>query len=316
VESTTKYNLITILGPTASGKTRLGVTVARHLNTEIISADSRQVYKGMDLGTGKDLQIYDSLGRCVSYHLINIVDPMKDFSVYDFQKRFYEAHAKITTKSRIPILVGGTGMYLDCVLRGYRMVEVPENPELRLKISRMSEGEILDLLRSVGPELHNVTDTRDRWRMTRALEIHTFEKEHKDLLGNPPLTINSLNFGMAIERTALRQGIRKRLHERIEAGMLREAEQLHEMGVPWERFNYFGLEYRYMAMYLQRQISLSLMKEELAIRIGQFAKRQETWFRKMEREGIEIIWVGENDEAFVMKVLRDKGLLDASNAAG
>jgi len=307
VEIEKKYNLICIVGPTASGKTQLAVKVADWLDSEIISADSRQVYIGMDIGTGKDLHAYKISGRTIPHHVIDIIEPTEDFSVFDFQRYFFESFNSITAKDRVPVLAGGTGLYLDCVLGGYRMAEVPENQELRKKLSGLSLDELTAVLRNLGKDLHNVTDTLQKDRAIRAIEIRQYEKDNPEIFEMPPSPIRSLTFGITCDRDALRDKIRRRLRERIEAGMIFEAERLHEAGIPWERFEYFGLEYRYMANYLQRRISLPEMEEELATRIGQFAKRQETWFHKMEREGLPIIWVHANDDAMVFRILHEEG---------
>jgi tRNA dimethylallyltransferase len=299
------FNLVTILGPTASGKTTLAARVANRLDAEIISADSRQVYKGMDIGTGKDLDSYIVDGNAVPFHMIDVIEPLHDFSVFDFQQHFYKAFDEIKAKGKIPFLVGGTGLYLESVLFGFKMLEVPVNQTLREEYNDKSLQEIADALKEMKPDQHNSTDTLDRERAIRALEIKIFERDHADLLNNSLPVVRSLTFGVTCDRAELRRKIRQRLKQRIDFGLIQEVEHLRESGLPWERFEYYGLEYRYVAHYLQRKINLNDMKEELAVRIGQFAKRQETWFRKMEREGLKIIWIDAHDEDLVIKKIKE-----------
>lgn len=280
------YNLLVILGPTASGKTRLGVQTARELDGEIVSADSRQVYRGMDLGTGKDLAEYGE----IPYHLIDIVDPGYEFSVFEFQRRFYEAFADIRQRGKLPLLVGGTGMYLDAVLKGYRMVEVAENPVLRRELAGLELTELADRLQATRPDLHNSTDLLDRTRLVRAVEIAEGEAgAGADL---PPLPqLRPLVFGVRWERGVLRKRITARLRERLEQGLVEEVERLHRSGVPWETLEFYGLEYRFVARHLRGALNRNDMSQKLASAIHQFAKRQDTWFRRMERQGTAIRWV-------------------------
>lgn len=285
------YNLLTILGPTASGKTRLAVALARELGGEIISADSRQVFRGMDIGTGKDLHEYGE----VPHHLINCLDAGAEFSVFAFQRLFYEAFADITARARLPILCGGTGLYLDAILRGYRLIEVPENPALRADLENRSEDELAALLRELKPEQHNTSDLTDRHRTVRAIEIarHEQEPSHQQ---SPLPEIRSLNIGIRWERDELRRRITERLKLRIENGMIEEVQQLQAGGVAWERLDYYGLEYRYIGAYLQGKMNRNDMFQRLNSAIHDFAKRQENWFKKMEKNGVLINWVeGTND---------------------
>jgi tRNA dimethylallyltransferase len=277
-------NLLVILGPTASGKTRLGVQLARVVSGEIISADSRQVYRGMDIGTGKDLAEYED----IPYHLIDIAKPGDEFNVFMFQRRFLDAFADIHDHGRLPILVGGTGMYLDSVLRGYRLVEVPQNPEFRETLASLTLAELRDRLCAANPRLHNTTDLMERARIVRAIEI----AEYGDSTEPEPLPdIRPVLFGVRWERNLLRQRITERLKARLAAGLVEEVTQLHAAGIPWEKLEFYGLEYRFVAHYLKGDISRNDMFQRLNSAIHDFAKRQETWFRRMERHGTVIHWL-------------------------
>ena len=241
-----QFNLLTILGPTASGKTRLAVALAGELGGEIISADSRQVFRGMDMGTGKDLHEYGA----VPYHLIDILEPGDEFSVFAFQRLFYRAFEDITSRRRLPLLCGGTGMYLDAALRGYRMVDVPENGAFRAALEALSDEELAQRLRVCRPELHNNTDLRDRQRTIRALEIARYQAEKGHEI-EPPPPLRPLVIGIRWERSRLRQRITERLRRRLGDGMADEVRRLHEAGVPWERLDYYGLEYRFVGRYVR-----------------------------------------------------------------
>lgn len=279
-------NLLVILGPTASGKTRLGVLTARELGGEIISADSRQVYRGMDLGTGKDLAEYGE----IPYHLIDIIDPGYEFSVFEFQRRFFEAFADICKRGRLPLLVGGTGLYLDAVLKGYRLVKVPDNPDLRRELAGLNQEVLAARLRRLRPDLHNTTDLTDRERLVRAIEIAEGEAAADADL--PPLpAFRPLIFGIRWERETLRRRITARLKERLEQGLIEEVATLHGEGVPWSTLEFYGLEYRFVAQHLQGKLNRNDMFQKLNSAIHNFAKRQETWFRRMERQGTEIRWM-------------------------
>ena len=290
-----KYNLLVVLGPTASGKTGLAVHLARRVGGEILSADSRQVYRGMDLGTGKDLTEYGRNGDVVPFHLIDICDLEDEFSVFAFQELFYPCFREILRRRRIPVLAGGTGLYLDAVLRGYRMVAVPENPELRERLA----GEQMQSLRrrffSFFPDAHNTTDLLEPKRLIRAIEIAEFTQAHpRD--PETPIAVSPLVIGIRCERNDLRRKITLRLQARLEAGMIEEVRRLHDRGTAWERLESFGLEYRYISLYLQQKITREEMFQTLNTRIHQFAKRQETWFRRMERNGVRIHWIEGADE--------------------
>jgi tRNA dimethylallyltransferase len=287
------FNLLVILGPTASGKTRLGVQAARVLDGEVVSADSRQVYQGMDLGTGKDLSEYGE----VPYHLIDIVDPGCEFSVFDFQQRFFEVFTRIRSRGCLPVLVGGTGLYLDAVLRGYRLVEVPENPTLRKELAGLSLEGLGDRLRRVRQEVHNTTDLLDRQRLVRAIEIA--EGEASAAADLPPLPeIRPLVFGLRWEREALRRRITARLKERLRQGLIEEVARLQASGISYDTLEFYGLEYRFVALHLKGELNRNDMFQKLNSAIHQFAKRQETWFRRMERQGTEIHWLEGAGEPF------------------
>lgn len=285
-------NLLVLLGATASGKTRLGVDLARLLQGEIISADSRQVYRGMDLGTGKDLAEYGE----VPYHLIDIVDPGYEFNVFEFQHRAYAAIEAIRQRDRLPLLVGGTGLYLDAVLRGYRLVAVAENPELRSELAALDMAQLAARLLQLRPELHNSTDLTDRARLVRAIEIASGEAEAAAELPPPP-EIRPLILGLQWPRERLRQRISRRLKERLEQGMIEEVASLHAAGVPWATLEFYGLEYRFIAQHLQGILNRNDMTQKLASAIHQFAKRQETWFRRMEKQGTRIHWLDAEGDA-------------------
>ncbi len=301
-------NLITILGPTATGKTRLAVRIAARVRGEIISADSRQVYVGMDIGTGKDLDEYVLDGRKIPYHLIDIIEPEIDFSVFDFQKAFYECFADIRARSAFPVLAGGTGMYIDSVLRGYELFETPENHTLRDELSALSMEQLEKRLKSLADNLHNVSDLKTQASAIRAIEIHEYKKTHPEKSYKSPHAVESLNIGTFFEREEIRKRIRKRLRERIEAGMIDEARALRVAGLPWERFAYFGLEYKYLALHLRGELNQGEMEEKLATQIGRFAKRQMTWFRKMERHGVKIHWLAPGDFDGAMELIRQAGI--------
>ncbi|WP_305042725.1 tRNA (adenosine(37)-N6)-dimethylallyltransferase MiaA [Geoalkalibacter sp.] len=294
-------NLLVVLGPTASGKTPLGVELARRFGGEIISADSRQVFRGMDLGSGKDLAEYGA----VPHHLIDIRDAGGEFSVFDFQRAFLAAYADIRARGRLPVLVGGTGLYLDAVLRGYRLVEVPENPALRRELAALDVSALRARLQRLRPAQHNTTDVLERERLVRAIEIA--EGEAAAAAALPPLPkIRPLVFGLRWDRARLRERIARRLRERLAQGMVDEVARLHAAGIPWERLEYYGLEYRFIARHLQGELGPEEMAQQLTTAIGQFAKRQETFFRRMERQGVEIHWVEGGGEALeeVLRVTR------------
>ena len=283
---TTAFKLLTILGPTASGKTRLAVALARELGGEIISADSRQVFRGMDIGSGKDLHEYGD----VPYHLIDILESGEEFSVFRFLRLFRGAFEEISGRGRLPVLCGGTGLYLDAVLRGYTMREVPEDAELRAELAGRSTDELAALLRELKPGQHNTSDLLERGRTLRAIEIARHERAHGGLQEELP-ELRPLIIGIRWEREELRRRITERLKLRLENGMIEEVQRLHDGGVPWERLDYYGLEYRHIGAYLQGKLNRNDMFQRLNSAIHDFAKRQENWFRKMEKNGVVIEWV-------------------------
>jgi len=292
--------LIVILGPTASGKTTLAVKLADELNGEVLSADSRQVYRGMDIGTGKDLTEYCVNGKKIHYHLIDILYPSEEFNVFEYQKIFYEIYATLIKRNILPILVGGTGLYLEAVLTGYQLPYAGQNEKLREELSILSMDELRRILLDLKPHLHNKTDLEDRDRLIRKIEIEQARKISSQMDSHNP-NINADIFGVFWERSELRKRIAIRLEQRLSAGMIDEVESLHQQGISWDRLESFGLEYRYIAWYLQGKMSSLDMKEKLQISIGQFAKRQMTWFRRMEKKGVVIEWIRGNDYALLMK---------------
>lgn len=284
-----QYDLITILGPTASGKTPLAAALAYELNSEIISADSRQVYCRMDLGTGKDLADYEINGKQIPYHLIDIVQPGSKYNVFEYQRDFLNAYESIKQKGRIPVLCGGTGLYLESVLKGYRLLPVPENQELRASLSGKSLQELTEILKGY-KALHNTTDVDTEKRAIRAIEIEEYYL--KNAVGQREFpALNSLIVGVDIDRELRRQKITKRLKQRLDEGMVDEVRQLLEQGVSAENLIYYGLEYKYLTLYVTGQLAFEEMFSQLEIAIHQFAKRQMTWFRGMERRGFIIHWI-------------------------
>lgn len=284
-----KYDLITILGPTASGKTPLAAALAYKLDTEIISGDSRQIYRRMDLGTGKDLADYAVDGHPVPYHLIDIVEPGYKYNVFEYQRDFLDAYNKVKAKEKLPILCGGTGMYLESVLKGYRLLPVPENPELRASLADKSLEELTSLL-SAYKKLHNSTDVDTVKRAIRAIEIEEYYQKQPPEYREFP-QINSLIIGVDIDRALRREKISRRLKQRLDEGMVDEVKALLDGGIPPEDLIYYGLEYKYLTLFAIGELSYEEMFHQLETAIHQFAKRQMTWFRGMERRGFTIHWL-------------------------
>jgi len=284
--------MITILGPTATGKTGFATFVASQINGEIISADSRQVYRGMDIGTGKDLSEYKANGVDIPYHLIDIVDPGYEYNVFEFQKDFLKAYQDIDGRGKFPILCGGTGMYIESVLKGYRLIDVPNNDDLRESLELKSDLELEDIL-SGFKTLHNTTDISDRDRLIRAIEIQTYYDAHPDLDVSFP-KIDTLIIGIDFDRRVVRSRITERLEQRLEEGMVEEVKGLLEQGVTSDQLKFYGLEYRFITQYIHDEISYNEMFRRLNTAIHQFAKRQMTWFRRMEKQGFEIHWLDGN----------------------
>lgn len=281
--------LIVITGPTATGKTGLAATVAASLDGEVISADSRQVYRGMDIGSGKDLGDFTVDGRQIPYHLIDIAEPGEEYNVFAFQQDFIASYDDILQRSRQPVLCGGTGMYVEAAISGYRLLKVPENKALRHELESSGMRELTQMLRK-SKALHNITDTTDKARLIRAIEIAKYEQEHKDEMMDYPV-FEPLVFAIFFDRSTIRQRITERLKERLDEGMVAEVERLLKGGLTPGQLIFYGLEYRYLTQYVIGRISYETMFEKLNTAIHQFAKRQMTWFRRMERKGLHIHWI-------------------------
>lgn len=284
-----KYDLITIIGPTASGKTPLAANLADRLHTEIISGDSRQVYRRMDLGTGKDLVDYVVDGRPVPYHLIDIVEPGSKYNVFEYQRDFLKAYQEIIAKGKIPVLCGGTGMYIESILKGYRLLPVPENPELRASLEGKSLEELTKILQNY-KKLHNSTDIDTAKRAIRAIEIEEYYKQQPPEYREFP-TLKSLIIGVDINRELRREKITRRLKQRLEEGMVEEVRGLLAEGIHPDDLIYYGLEYKFLTQHVIGELTYDEMFLQLETAIHQFAKRQMTWFRGMERRGFTIHWL-------------------------
>lgn len=296
--------MITIVGPTASGKTSLAASLACALDTEIISGDSRQVYTGMDIGTGKDIADYTVGGKTIPYHLIDILPAGSKYTIFNFQKDFLQAYNDITARGKEPVFCGGSGLYVESVLRGYRLFDVPENPALRKSLQDKTLEELTAILSSF-KTLHNTTDVDTVKRAIRAIEIETYYQtipaEQRSFPELPNIT-----FGIDIPRELRRERITRRLHQRLEEGMVDEVRRLLDSGIAPEDLIYYGLEYKFLTLYLIGQMSYDRMVHDLEIAIHQFAKRQMTWFRGMERRGIKIHWIdfGLSTEEKVHEIVR------------
>lgn len=284
-----KRNLITVLGPTASGKTELAVQLAYNLNGEIISADSRQVYKKMDIGTGKDLSEYAVGGTQVPYHLIDIRMPGDKYTLFDYQHDFHEAYNEILAREKTPILCGGTGLYIESILKGYHLPDVPPNPGLRDELEQKSLSELTSILSDYRP-LHNITDTENKKRAIRAIEIEAYKSKQKsDATTFAP--VESIILGLNITRELRRKKITDRLRTRLQEGMIEEVQSILDSGVKADDLLYYGLEYKFVTLHVIGKMSHDEMFRRLEIAIHQFAKRQMTWFRGMERRGFIIHWI-------------------------
>lgn len=290
-----EYNSVVVLGPTAVGKTAIGVQIALKYNGEIISADSRQTYKGLDIGSGKDLKEYSVSGKQIPFHLIDIATLDKEYTVFHYQQDFYRVFPEILNRSALPVVVGGTGMYLDAIIRNYDLIDVPENKELRSSLEKKDLEELGKMYLSLRPDLHTKADLLERDRVVRGIEIALCKGEEarkirERMIARPD--IRPFIIGTTFDREKIRENIYRRLVERIDEGMIEEVENLHNQGVPYERLEKLGLEYRYCALYLQGKYETrDEMVEKLFISIRQFAKRQETWFRFMEKNGVKINWL-------------------------
>jgi len=281
--------LITILGPTASGKTAFAAQLAAILNGEIISGDSRQLYRRMDIGTGKDLGEYTLGSNTIPHHLIDIREPGDKYTLFDYQRDFHAAYQDIRSRGRQPILCGGTGLYIESVLRGYHLPEVPPNRELRERLEQKSLAELTTILRSYAP-LHNNTDTDTKKRAIRAIEIADYRSQQDpNQAAYPP--IDGIIIGLQIDRELRREQISRRLEARLREGMIEEVQQLLDEGITPNDLIYYGLEYKFVTLHLTGVLSREEMRRQLEIAIHQFAKRQMTWFRGMERRGFTIHWI-------------------------
>ncbi len=283
-----KYDLITILGPTACGKTKFAANLASRISGEIISADSRQVYRRMNLGTGKDYDDYLVIGKKIPCHLIDIVEPGYRFNVYEYQKYFLKAYDEIRARNNIPVLCGGSGMYIDAVTKGYKLMPVPQNIKLRKELESKSIEQLVNILASY-KKLHNITDTDTRKRAVRAIEIEEYYSRHSVSEHEYP-AIKNIFIGIKYDLISRRKRITDRLNERLQKGMVEEVRNLLKEGLTRDDLVYYGLEYKYITQYITGDIEYSVMVEKLNTAIQQFAKRQMTWFRKMEREGAGINW--------------------------
>ncbi|KZY31688.1 MULTISPECIES: tRNA (adenosine(37)-N6)-dimethylallyltransferase MiaA [unclassified Oleiphilus] len=284
--------LVTILGPTASGKTSLAVELCRQFSGEIISADSRQVYRGMDIGTGKDLDEYEE----VPHHLIDIVEPQEEFNLFAYAQHFSTAFTNIVKREQLPFLVGGTGMYLDAILNRYELTIAKSDEKARQEMENKSERELIELLLSFDKNLHNTTDLLSRDRIIKAIEIAVADS--KDLKPLELPTFTPLTIGIRLEREEIKARITARLKARLEEGMIEEVETLRQQGLPWEKLHFFGLEYRFVAQYLQGELSYNDMYQKLNSAIHAFAKQQSKWFRNIEKKGQEIHWIDKGEDLF------------------
>ena len=290
-----RQDLICILGPTAIGKTKVAVLLAQKIGGEIISADSRQVYRRMDIGTGKDLADYTIDGKTIPYHLIDIVEPGTEFNVFEYQQAFLDAYNKIKAAGSIPILCGGSGLYLDAIINGYDLIKVKRDEVLRAELVDKEDDELVKMLAALRP-LHNSTDTIDRERLIRAIEISVHAKDEIPATNHFP-KLNTQIFGLKLDRIMLKERITIRLKERLKNGMPEEIKSLLEQGLTPEQLKFYGLEYRLVTQYVTNELNYNDMYQKLREAIYQFARRQEKWFRKMERKGTVITWLETKEQA-------------------
>ena len=289
MHSPSTYDLITILGPTASGKTGFAARLAYEMDSEIISGDSRQIYRKMDIGTGKDIGEYTVNGKTIPYHLIDIAEPGYKYNVFEYQRDFFQAYHSIKEKNKLPILCGGTGLYIESVLKGYKLFPVPENPELRHSLENKTLQELTGILKNY-KTLHNTTDIDTAKRAIRAIEIEEYYQTHE--INNREFPqLNSLIIGINIDREERRTKITHRLKTRLNEGMIEETKAILNSGVSPDDLIYYGLEYKYLTNYILGNLTYEQMFSELETAIHQFAKRQMTWFRGMERKGFRIHWI-------------------------
>lgn len=284
-----KTNLITVTGPTAGGKTSFAAHLAASIDGEVISADSRQVYKNMDIGTGKDYKDYVVDGKEIPFHLIDIREPGYKYNVFEYQQDFIQVFDDIRERNKMPVLAGGTGLYIEAALKGYKLINVPPNEALRAKLAVKTQEGLIDILQNINPELHNSTDTKHQKRTIRAIEIAEYYHTHPETDRYFP-EIHPIIIGIKFDRNSRRKRITERLHTRIREGMIEEVEQLLKT-IPEQDLIYYGLEYKFITLYLNGTLKRNEMIDKLEIAIHQFAKRQMTWFRKMERAGTHIHWL-------------------------
>lgn len=291
-----QFNIIAVVGPTACGKTRFAVRLAEKYNGEIISGDSRQVYRGMDIGTGKDLDEYTTAAGPIPYHLIDIADPVEEYNLYRYINDFDRCYELITARGGLPILCGGSGLYIEAALKGYELPDIPEDSVTRGELEGEPREKLLSILHDESPELYSRTDTSSRRRIIRSIEIARYMKQNGITPAPPrPGEYAPLVIGIALPREEVIRRIDTRLEKRLEQGMVEEVASLLQRGVPAEKLIRLGLEYRYCTLYINKEISYSEMTEKLKTEIHRFAKRQMTWFRGMERRGLKIHWVSGDD---------------------
>lgn len=304
IHGSAAYDILVILGPTATGKTVLAAHLAASLNGEVISADSRQVYRGMDIGTGKDQEDYVVNGVTIPVHLTDIADAGYQYNVYEYKRDFWEVMAALRARGKFPVLCGGSGLYIEAVLQDYHLIEVPLNEALRATLKGKSLEELTSILKTIKPKLHNITDIVNEKRAIRAIEIEEYYLRQHDYSLPPAVTRSSgpsgtqslhpMITGIRFDVDTRRRRITHRLHQRLNNGMIKEVDQLLRSGIAPEALTYYGLEYKFITLYLTGELSLKEMTEKLNIAIHQFAKRQMTWFRKMERQGTLIHWIDGN----------------------
>jgi len=299
--------VVVIVGPTASGKTGLGVEVAHRLGSEIISADSRQVYRGLDIGTGKDLSEYGTVDPPVPYHLIDVADPGEVYTIFRYQQDCYRVLNELGARQRfatgaVPVLlVGGSGLYAEAVIRDYRLADVEKDLDLRNRLVGVDHADLVSMLKEISPGLAEQTDTTSSRRVIRALEIAEHARRAPVIYGDSPdVPLQFVVFAVRVERKRLRRRIRRRLHSRLDEGMVEEVRDLLDRGLSPARLEELGLEYREITAYLLGEKSRAEMVSDLEHAIGRFAKRQETWFRGMERRGTEIRWIAPDDSAAIL----------------
>ena len=297
-------NLVVILGPTASGKTNLAVTLADSFDTEIISGDSRQIYKGMDIGTGKDLCEYQINNNKIPYHLIDILNPEQDYSIHQFREDFYRAYNKIINKNKFSILCGGSGLYLESILLNYQIPNVPPDNNLREKLQKQSLEILKNKLKKIDSSIYDSKYHITKRRIIRTIEVFNQNNINNKIILHPPIN-NYCVLGILTDRDILLKKIKKRLDERLNDGMIEEVENLIKNGITLDRLKYFGLEYKFLGEYLFNNISFEEMVNKLNVAINRFSKRQMTFFRRMEKRGIQIKWINNNDLSIAKQYIKD-----------